>query len=55
LPLPVVARAKTMIRVRQEIRGKQFTTDLDGRVIDTRRRLLSRGGFGFFADPGETA
>jgi hypothetical protein len=45
-----------MFRVRQEIRGDQFTTYLDGRVIDTwSDAALASGGFGFFADPGETA
>jgi hypothetical protein len=56
LPLPVTATAKTMFRVRQEIRGDQFTTYLDGRVIDTwSDSSLPRGGFGFFAGPGEAA
>ncbi len=56
LPLPVTAAAKTMFRVRQEIRGDQFTTYLDGRVIDTwSDSSLTHGGFGFFADPGEAA
>jgi hypothetical protein len=56
LPLPVVATPKTMLRVRQEIRGDQFTTYLDGQEIDTwSDSSLTKGGFGFFADPGETA
>lgn len=56
LPLPITATAKSMFRVRQEIRGDQFTTYLDGHVIDTwSDTSLARGGFGFFADPGETA
>ena len=56
LPLPVMGPARTMLRVRQEIRGAQFTTYLDGRVVDTwSDSSLSRGGFGFFADPGEGA
>jgi hypothetical protein len=56
LPLPVVATGKSMFRVRQEIRGDQFTTYLDGQVIDTwSDSSLTSGGFGFFADPGETA
>jgi hypothetical protein len=53
LPLPVTATARSMFRVRQEIRGDQFTTYLDGRVIDTwSDASLPTGGFGFFADPG---
>ena len=56
LPLPVTTTAKSMFRIRQEIRGDQFTTYLDGRVIDTwSDAALASGGFGFFADPGETA
>ncbi len=56
LPLPVTTTAKTMFRVRQEIRGDQFTTYLDEREIDTwSDSSLARGGFGFFADPGEAA
>jgi hypothetical protein len=56
LPLPVTGPAKTMFRVREEVRGTQFTTYLDGRVVDTwSDPSLGRGGVGFFADPGETA
>jgi hypothetical protein len=56
LPLPMAASSKTMLRVRQEIRGAQFTTYLDGRLVDTwSDRTLTRGGIGFFADPGEAA
>jgi hypothetical protein len=56
LPLPVTGRAKTMFHVREEIRGAQFTTYLDGRLVDTwSDSSLARGGVGFFADPGETA
>jgi hypothetical protein len=56
LPLPFTATAKSMLRVRQEVRGEQFTTYLDGRVVDTwSEPTLARGGVGFFADPGEAA
>ena len=56
LPLPVTGQAKTMFRVREEIRGAQFTTYLDGRLVDTwSDSSLARGGVGLFADPGETA
>jgi hypothetical protein len=45
-----------MLRVRQEIRDTQFTTYLDGRLVDTwSDATLTRGGIGFFADPGESA
>jgi hypothetical protein len=56
LPLPVAATAKTMFRVRQEIRGAEFTTSIDGQIVDTwSDASLARGGVGFFADPGESA
>ncbi len=56
LPLPVTGRAKTMFHVREEVRGTQFTTYLDGRLVDTwSDSSLARGGVGLFADPGETA
>ena len=56
LPLPVTASARTMIRVRQEVRGAQFTTYLDGQILDTwSDRTFTRGGVGFFTDPGEAA
>ncbi len=56
LPLPMTASSKTMLRVRQEIRNAQFTTYLDGRLVDTwSDSTLTHGGVGFFSDPGETA
>jgi len=56
LPLPVTPSVKTMLHVRQEIRGDQFTTYLDGHVMDTwSDAALPRGGVGFFADAGESA
>jgi len=56
LPLPVTPSARTLLRVRQEIRGSQFTTYLDGGIVDTwSDSSLARGGVGFFADPGESA
>jgi len=56
LPLPITASSKTMFRVRQEIRDAQFTTYVDGRLVDTwSDATLTRGGVGFFAEPGEAA
>ena len=56
LPLPITASSKTMFRVRQEIRDAQFSTYLDGRLVDTwSDATLVRGGVGFFADPGEAS
>jgi hypothetical protein len=56
LPLPITASSKTMFRIRQEIRDTQFSTYLDGRLVDTwSDTTLARGGVGFFADPGEAS
>jgi hypothetical protein len=56
LPLPAVPAAKSLYRLRQEVQGTQFTTYLDGRLIDTwNDGTFERGGAGFFADPGEVA
>ena len=56
LPLPLAASAKTLHRVRVEVRGTEFTTYIDGQVADTwSDASLARGGIGFFADPGEAA
>jgi hypothetical protein len=56
LPLPITASSKTMFRVRQEIRDAQFSTYLDGQLVDTwSDATLTRGGVGFFADPGEAS
>jgi hypothetical protein len=56
LPLPVTPSARTLLHVRQEIRGAQFTTYLEGAIIDTwSDSSLARGGVGFFSDAGESA
>ena len=56
LPLPATPSARTLLHVRQEIRGAQFTTYLDGAIIDTwSDSSLVRGGVGFFADAGESS
>jgi hypothetical protein len=56
LPLPLSTSAKTLYRVREEVRGAQFTTYIDGQVADSwSDTALTRGGVGFFADPGEAA
>jgi len=56
LPLALNPSAKTLLHVRQEVRGAQFTTYLDGSIIDTwSDASLARGGVGFFADTDEAA
>ena len=56
LPVPVSAGRRTLLHIRQEVRGAQFTTYLDDQVVDTwSDGTLARGGIGFFAEPGEAA
>jgi hypothetical protein len=56
LPLPFAAPGRRMFWVRQEIRGVDFTTYVDGRLVDTwSDPTLGRGGIGFFSDSGEAA
>ena len=56
LPLPFAAPGRRMFWVRQEIRGVDFTTYVDGRLVDTwSDPTLARGGIGFFSDSGEAA
>ncbi|HUQ95098.1 MAG TPA: hypothetical protein VM120_25700 [Bryobacteraceae bacterium] len=56
LPIPVSIRADTLYRVRMRVRGDQFSTSVDGQIIDAwRDRRLNKGGVGFFAERGEQA
>jgi hypothetical protein len=56
LPLPSAAPGRRMFWVRQEIRGVDFTTYVDGRLVDTwSDPRLASGGIGFFSDSGEAA
>lgn len=56
LPIPVAMRPDTLYRIRMRVKGDQFTTSVDGQVVDTwRDRRLRRGGVGFFSERGETA
>ncbi len=56
LPIPLSIRPETLYRVRVRVKGDQFSTSVDGQVIDTwRDRRLNKGGVGFFAEKGEQA
>ena len=56
LPLPVLPGGKSMHRIRQEIRGTQFTAFLDCRLIDSwSDPSLGSWRCGLFSDPGEVA
>jgi hypothetical protein len=56
LPIPLMpAQAnRSLYRVQMQVRGEQFTTLLNGQVVDTwTDTRLRRGGVGFFSEPGE--
>lgn len=56
LPIPVTVRPDTLYRIRMRVKGDQFTTSVDGQVVDSwRDRRLRRGGVGFFSERGEMA
>lgn len=54
LPLPVQIQPHTLYRIKLQASEDQFTTYIDGKVVDTwTDRRLNRGGAGFFAPKGE--
>jgi hypothetical protein len=54
LPLPMPLNPDSILRIRVEVKGKTFTTWLQGQVIDSfSDDRLARGGVGFFAPKGE--
>ncbi|MEO8128406.1 MAG: hypothetical protein ABJF23_07910 [Bryobacteraceae bacterium] len=56
LPLPMVIRNDTQYRVLLTVRGENFSTAVNGQMVDTwSDSRLASGGIGFFADKGEVA
>ena len=56
LPIPIPLVAGQDYRVQVRVQGNRFTTFVDDQLIDTwTDTKLSKGGVGFFADPGERA
>jgi hypothetical protein len=56
LPIPLMSMPKSLYHVQMQVRGDQFTTMLNGQVIDTwSNPQIKKGGVGFFSDPGEQA
>lgn len=56
LPLPMVIRNDTLYRVLLSVRGDNFSTTVNGQMVDTwSDSRLRAGGIGFFADRGEVA
>lgn len=53
-PLPISLKASEFFRVDVKVKGQQFVTSIDGRVVDVwNNNQLRAGGVGFFNDKGE--
>ena len=56
LPLPMVIRNDTLYRVQLTVKGDNFSTAVNGQMVDTwSDSRLPSGGIGFFADKGDVA
>jgi hypothetical protein len=56
IPLPVVARADALYKVQMNVRATDFSTVVNGAMVDSwSDSRLPAGGVGFFADAGEVA
>ncbi len=54
LPLPMSIRPDTVYRVRMDVRGNQFTTYVQGQVVDNfEDGRLNEGGIGFWSPRGD--
>lgn len=54
LPLPMSIRPDTVYRVRMDVRGNQFTTYVQGQVVDNfEDGRLTEGGVGFWSPRGD--
>ena len=55
-PLPMTLRADSLYRVQTTVKGSDFTTLVNGQIVDTwTDHRLRTGGVGFFAESGEIA
>ena len=56
LPLPIMIRTDTVYHVRMNIRSDQFSTLVNGQMVDSwNDSRFKTGGVGFFSDAGEVA
>jgi len=56
LPLPMTIRNDTLYRVQVQVAGNQFSTLLNGQIVDTwNDSRIRAGGVGFFSESGEIA
>lgn len=55
-PLPLTLRNDTLYRVQVNVKGQDFSTIVNGQMVDTwSDPRLSSGAIGFFSEPGEVA
>lgn len=55
-PIPLVLREDTLYKVVVSVRGANFNTVINGKMVDSwSDRRLASGGIGFFAERGEVA
>ena len=56
LPLPIMIRTDTVYHVRMNVRSDQFSTLVNGQMVDTwNDQRFKTGGVGFFSEVGEMA
>lgn len=56
LPLPMNVRSDTLYKVQMAVRGSDFSTTINGQMVDTwSDTRLKSGGVGFFSEAGEVA
>lgn len=56
LPLPLGLTNQSVYHLETRVKGDQFTTLLNGQVVDTwSDKRFTKGGVGFFSEPGEQA
>ena len=56
LPLPLAIRNDTLYRIQLAVKGDNFSTTVNGQMVDTwSDSRLTAGGIGFFTDKGEVA
>ncbi len=56
IPLPMQTHEDTIYRIRVDVRGSNFVTTVQDQVVDVfSDNRFSRGGVGFFSEPGEDA
>lgn len=56
LPIPISLERGQPYRIRMSVQGTRFLTSVNGRTVSSWSDIrISRGGIGFFSEPGESA